>query len=185
MSRGCSPGLTPVKDGTSARGETGPWKSRPRRYDDERSRVRAPEEGCRVRPETVPARPLFESPEMKVVRATFRAGQFIPVHAPNVHVALYILSGEGEVVAGKERRKVTEGDLVVVRGRSAGRQGEDGHDRAARRLAVPHAGRPRGHGGRIARGSSSSPPDPGGRKDRATPPSPTWRGCAAGRRRCP
>ena len=59
-------------------------------------------------------RPLFESPEMKVVRATFRAGQFIPVHAPDVHVALYIVSGEGEVVAGKERRNVTEGDLVVV-----------------------------------------------------------------------
>jgi hypothetical protein len=33
---------------------------------------------------------------MKVVRATFRAGQFIPVHAPDVHVALYILAGEGE-----------------------------------------------------------------------------------------
>ncbi len=58
--------------------------------------------------------PLFDRPEMKVVRATFRAGQFIPVHAPDVHVALYILSGEGEVVAGKERRNVTEGDLVVV-----------------------------------------------------------------------
>ena len=39
-------------------------------------------------------RPLFESPEMKVVRATFRAGQFIPVHAPDVHVALYIVSGD-------------------------------------------------------------------------------------------
>lgn len=57
---------------------------------------------------------LFDSPEMKVVRATFRAGQFIPVHAPDVHVALYILAGEGEVVAGQERRKVTEGDLVIV-----------------------------------------------------------------------
>ena len=59
-------------------------------------------------------RPLFESPEMKVVRATFGPGQFIPVHTPDVHVALYIVSGEGEVVAGKERRKVAEGDLVVV-----------------------------------------------------------------------
>ena len=59
-------------------------------------------------------RPLFESPEMKVVRATFRAGQFIPVHAPDVHVVLYVLSGEGEVVAGTERRPVREGDLVVV-----------------------------------------------------------------------
>src|SRR5512139_2906278 len=57
---------------------------------------------------------LFECPEMKVVRASFRAGQFIPVHAPDVHVVLYILSGEGEVVAGKERRAVGEGDLVVV-----------------------------------------------------------------------
>ena len=93
-------------------------------------------------------RPLFESPEMKVVRATFRAGQFIPVHAPDVHVALYILSGEGEVVAGKERRNVTEGDLVVVPEEGpARRQGEDRHDRAARRLAVPDAGRPRQYGG--------------------------------------
>ncbi len=60
------------------------------------------------------AKPLFESPEMKVVRAAFRAGQFIPVHAPDVHVVLYVLSGEGEIVAGEERRRVKEGDLVVV-----------------------------------------------------------------------
>ncbi len=57
---------------------------------------------------------LFESPEMKVVRAAFRAGQFIPVHAPDVHVALFVVSGEGEVVAGEERRPVKEGDLVVI-----------------------------------------------------------------------
>jgi len=57
---------------------------------------------------------LFESPEMKVVCATFRAGHFIPVHEPDVHVALFVLSGEGEVVAGEERRRVKEGDLVVV-----------------------------------------------------------------------
>ena len=61
------------------------------------------------------SRPLFESPEMKVVRATFRAGQFIPVHAPDVHVVLYILSGEGEVVAGKERRGVkAKTDMIVL-----------------------------------------------------------------------
>ena len=60
-------------------------------------------------------RPLFESPEMKVVRASFRAGQFIPVHAPDVHVALYILSGEGEVVAGKVRRGVkAKTDMIVL-----------------------------------------------------------------------
>ena len=60
------------------------------------------------------ARPLYECPEMKVVQAAFRAGQFIPVHTPDVHVVIYILAGEGEVVAGEERRRVKEGDLVVV-----------------------------------------------------------------------
>ncbi len=59
-------------------------------------------------------KPLFESPEMKVIQAAFRAGQFIPVHKPDVHVVLYVLSGEGEVVAGEKRRHVREGDLVVV-----------------------------------------------------------------------
>jgi quercetin dioxygenase-like cupin family protein len=57
---------------------------------------------------------LFESPEMKVIQAAFHAGQFIPVHKPDVHVVLYILSGEGEVVAGEKRRNVKEGDLVVI-----------------------------------------------------------------------
>lgn len=60
------------------------------------------------------AKALFESPEMKVIQAAFRAGQFIPVHTPDVHVVLYVISGEGEVVAGDERRVLREGDLVVV-----------------------------------------------------------------------
>ena len=73
-----------------------------------------PKEKVEYDPKRFLPQPLFECPEMKVVRASFRAGQFIPVHAPDVHVVLYILSGEGEVVAGKDRRAVREGDLVVV-----------------------------------------------------------------------
>jgi len=73
-----------------------------------------PKEKVEFDPNRFAARPLYECPEMKVVRAAFRAGQFIPVHSPDVHVVLYILSGEGEVVAGEERRLVREGDLVVV-----------------------------------------------------------------------
>jgi len=73
-----------------------------------------PQEKVTFDPERFQPVPLFESPEMKVIRASFRAGQFIPVHRPDVHVVLYILSGEGEVVAGSERRPVREGDLVVV-----------------------------------------------------------------------
>jgi quercetin dioxygenase-like cupin family protein len=60
------------------------------------------------------AKALFESPDMKVVQAAFRAGQFIPVHAPDIHVVLYVISGEGEIVAGDKRSRVKEGDLVVV-----------------------------------------------------------------------
>jgi quercetin dioxygenase-like cupin family protein len=73
-----------------------------------------PKENVEFDPNRFAARPLFECPDMKVIRAAFRAGQFIPVHSPDVHVVLYILSGEGEVVAGEERRRVKDGDLIVV-----------------------------------------------------------------------
>ena len=73
-----------------------------------------PKEQVAFDPNRFAPKPLFESPEMKVIRASFRAGQFIPVHKPDVHVVLFVLSGEGEVVAGEERRPVREGDLVVV-----------------------------------------------------------------------
>jgi quercetin dioxygenase-like cupin family protein len=107
--------LTPVKDGSVARVENGnveiPFPGGTTMNDPVFAR---PKKDPEFDPKRFLPRPLFESPEMKVVRATFRAGQFIPVHAPDVHVALYILSGEGDVVAGKERRPVTAGDLVVV-----------------------------------------------------------------------
>lgn len=73
-----------------------------------------PKEQVEFDPARFAAKPLFESPEMKVLQAAFRAGQFIPVHKPDVHVVLYILSGEGEVVAGEKRRHVKEGDLLVI-----------------------------------------------------------------------
>jgi quercetin dioxygenase-like cupin family protein len=73
-----------------------------------------PRENVTFDPARFSAKPLFESPEMKVIRAAFQAGQFIPVHKPDVHVVLYVLSGEGEVVAGEKRRRVKEGDLVII-----------------------------------------------------------------------
>ena len=73
-----------------------------------------PKEKVAFNPNRFAPKPLFESPEMKVIQAAFRAGQFIPVHMPDVHVVLYVLAGEGEVVAGEKRRPIKEGDLVVV-----------------------------------------------------------------------
>jgi len=49
-----------------------------------------------------------------------------------------------------------------VPGRCAEGQGEDGHDRAARRLAVPDAGRPRRHGRTDRPREFELPPDPDG-----------------------
>jgi len=97
---------------------------------------------------------------------------------------LYILSGEGEVVAGRLRRSVTEGIS------SSSEEGAPGV-KAKTDMIVLHVVSPSptqaDHGDmgeRIARGSSSSPPDRMGRAGRPTPRSPTWRGCGAGRRRC-
>lgn len=73
-----------------------------------------PREKASFDPARFAAKALYECPEMKVVQAAFRPGQFIPVHSPDVNVVLYVLSGEGEVVAGETRRRVKEGDLVVV-----------------------------------------------------------------------
>lgn len=73
-----------------------------------------PKENVAFAPNRFTPKPLFESLEMKVIQAAFRAGQFIPIHKPDVHVVLYVLSGRGEVVAGEKRGLVTEGDLVVV-----------------------------------------------------------------------
>ena len=73
-----------------------------------------PRERAAFDPVRFSPKPVFESPEMKVIQAAFRPGQFIPVHKPDVHVVLYVLSGEGEVAAGEKRCPVREGDLIVV-----------------------------------------------------------------------
>jgi quercetin dioxygenase-like cupin family protein len=57
---------------------------------------------------------LFEDSNCKVILAFFKEGQFIPVHSPSVDLFLYIIEGEGEVMAGNEVRQVRTGDIVVV-----------------------------------------------------------------------
>jgi len=98
-------------EGTGGDGEDGPGKEEHAMTAPVFAR---PKENVAFDPNRFAPKPLFESPEMKVIQAAFKAGQFIPVHKPDVHVVLYILSGEGEVVAGEKRRHVKEGDLVVV-----------------------------------------------------------------------
>lgn len=57
---------------------------------------------------------LRESERQKVVLGYFRAGQFVPVHAPESDVAITVLSGEGVVRDGDADREVEPGSVVVV-----------------------------------------------------------------------
>lgn len=57
---------------------------------------------------------IYQSDAIKVILAYFKQGQFIPVHTPGIDVVLCILEGEAEVVAGDEKFKVREKDLIVV-----------------------------------------------------------------------
>ena len=57
---------------------------------------------------------VYQSTDIKVVLAYFKAGQFIPVHTPAVDLILVILEGEAEVVAGDERLTARQNDLIVI-----------------------------------------------------------------------
>ena len=59
-------------------------------------------------------KPVYQSDGMKVVLAYFKKGQFIPVHAPEVELVLYVLEGEAELVAGDERVMAGKDDLIVI-----------------------------------------------------------------------
>ncbi|MDH2902138.1 MAG: DUF2249 domain-containing protein [archaeon] len=58
--------------------------------------------------------PIYTSVNYRVILAYFKAGQFIPVHRPNIDLVLLVHAGEGEVVAGERKVDVKAGDLVIV-----------------------------------------------------------------------
>jgi quercetin dioxygenase-like cupin family protein len=58
--------------------------------------------------------PIAETDRVRVVLTCFEPGQFIPVHRPDVDVALVILEGEGVVVAGESEATVGPGAIVVA-----------------------------------------------------------------------
>src|ERR1041385_1597239 len=76
---------------------------------------------------------VAQTERMKIVLTCFEAGQFIPVHAPRVDMALVVLEGDAVVVAGpQQEHHVGPGAIVVVpAGQSRG-------VRAATRLVAVH-----------------------------------------------
>ncbi len=57
---------------------------------------------------------VYQSTDIKVVLAYFKKDQFIPIHAPQVDLILYILEGAAEVAAGEERLSANKDDLIVI-----------------------------------------------------------------------
>jgi quercetin dioxygenase-like cupin family protein len=80
---------------------------------------------------------LAETDRSKVVLACFEPGQFIPVHSPKVDVMLFILEGEGTVVAGEKKEKIGPGAVAYAAG------GEARGVKADTRMVVLHVVSPR------------------------------------------
>jgi quercetin dioxygenase-like cupin family protein len=58
--------------------------------------------------------PLYSTNEYRVILTYFKAGQFIPVHKPNLDLVFLVQSGTGEVVAGETRQRIKPGDIIIV-----------------------------------------------------------------------
>ena len=57
---------------------------------------------------------LAENQRVKVILVCLEPGQFIPVHSPQVDMALVILEGEGMLVAGEREEAVRPGAVAFV-----------------------------------------------------------------------
>ena len=51
---------------------------------------------------------------MKAVLTCLEPGQFIPAHAPGVEIALLVLEGDGQIVAGDIQEAIHSGAFVFV-----------------------------------------------------------------------
>ncbi|HLI47030.1 MAG TPA: DUF2249 domain-containing protein [Geobacterales bacterium] len=58
--------------------------------------------------------PIHGTKDYRVLLTFIKAGQFIPVHEPNIDLIFLIRSGKGTFVAGDDKISVKEGDIIVV-----------------------------------------------------------------------
>ncbi len=65
--------------------------------------------------------PIYSTDNYRVILTYFKAGQFIPVHTPNIDLVFLVQSGSGEVVSGSKRVGIKSGDIVIIpKGQSRG-----------------------------------------------------------------
>jgi len=58
--------------------------------------------------------PICSTNDYRVILTYFKAGQFIPVHKPNIDLIFLVHSGTGEVVAGGRRQQIKSGDIIII-----------------------------------------------------------------------
>jgi len=57
---------------------------------------------------------IYSTNEYRVILTYLKAGQFIPVHKPNIDLVFLVQSGTGEVVAGERRQQIKPGDIIII-----------------------------------------------------------------------
>jgi quercetin dioxygenase-like cupin family protein len=69
--------------------------------------------------------PIYTADNYRVILTYFKAGQFIPVHTPNIDLVFLVQSGTGEVITANKRMRIKPGDIVIIpRGQSRGIKAE-------------------------------------------------------------
>lgn len=58
--------------------------------------------------------PIGGTERFRAVLTCFEPDQFIPVHSPGVDMALVVLEGQGQMVAGDQETEIGPGSIVVV-----------------------------------------------------------------------
>lgn len=57
---------------------------------------------------------IAETERVRFLEICFEPGQFIPAHKPRVDLALFVVEGEGELVAGERREKLAPGSIAFI-----------------------------------------------------------------------
>ena len=57
---------------------------------------------------------IYSTNEYRVILVYFKAGQFIPVHKPNIDLVFLVQSGTGELGAGGMRQEIKPGDIIII-----------------------------------------------------------------------
>jgi quercetin dioxygenase-like cupin family protein len=57
---------------------------------------------------------IAETERVRFLEICFEPGQFIPAHKPGVDLALVVLEGEGELLAGERRETIRPGSIAFI-----------------------------------------------------------------------